>query len=468
MLLPEIKEREYRFKLALRMGLPIFGLALALIISTFTTTQNSLQPSFYFTSILLLVFSIYFIFFLIYKGFDEKITQNVTKTFTREYLYKFLKNEIKHKKEYTLILISIDNLNDINTRYGILNGDKILFEIVKYISSFFIEKKIRNFPMGHIKGGDFVIGVEGKKEDYIALLELFYLKSNELKIDDIEVNISGAITDTKFSNELEYMIENLFELQQEQKNKRTKRNIEEINTNKLETYVVKAIKSQSIVISTQNVYENNIVKIKECFIKLKSEDGKILYPKSYMKIINRLGLTAQYDYMILQKSISNCTIDDNIMFSISISPSSLRNKDFLIKTKELLRENSSLARKIIFMLSETEYYSHIDKYNYNLKSLKKLGVKIAIDRLGSLHTSFLYLRDLDIDIIRFDSAYTKDSNKYRYKNILEGFNKMAHNNSIKTWIKMIESKEINDFVDGIGIDYVQGKELAKLEKIYED
>ena len=55
MLLPEIKEREYRFKLALRMGLPIFALTIAFISNTFITTYENLHPLFYIESIILLI-----------------------------------------------------------------------------------------------------------------------------------------------------------------------------------------------------------------------------------------------------------------------------------------------------------------------------------------------------------------------------------------------------------------------------
>jgi len=212
-MLPQIKEREYRFKLALRMGLPIFALILALIFHTLITNYTTLQTSFYIEAVLLLVVSVYFIFFLIHKGFDVKITDNVTKTFTREYLYQYLQKEIKNKKEYTLILISIDNLNDINNLYGIKNGDKVLKFVAEWITQYLKKEGIENYPIGHIKGGDFVIGLEGLKNKYNTILELLCLKSNELKIDDIEVNISGAITDTSYSKDLNYLIENLFEFQ---------------------------------------------------------------------------------------------------------------------------------------------------------------------------------------------------------------------------------------------------------------
>ncbi len=466
MLLPETKEREYRFKLALRMGLPIFGLTLALISSTFISTYESLQPSFYISSLIFLLFSIYFIFYLIYRGFDVRITDSVSKTFTRDYLYAYLEKEIKQKKEYSLVLITIDNLHDINTRYGIKNGDKVLYEVAQYVGEYFKKNNIKNFPMGHIKGGDFILGLENKKEKYNTILELFCLKSSEFKVDDIEVNISGAILDTDFSSNIDHMVEKLFE--QQQYNKKTSVVQEEMNPNELETYVIRAINAQSVVVLTQNVFEDGKAIIEECFVKLKSENSKILHPKSYMKIVNRLGLTAEYDFLALEKIISTCIDNANKMYSISISPSSLRNSSFLSKIKELLNDNPEAKGKIIFMLSEVEYYSHVQRYNATLQSIKKLGIKIAIDRLGSLHTSFLYLKDLEIDMVRFDSSYTKDINKARHRSILSGFNKMAHNCGVKTWMKMVENQEIKSFVEHSDIDYMQGNILAKLEKKYED
>lgn len=214
MLLPQTKEREYRFKLALRMGLPIFALILALISHTLIENYTTLQPFFYLESALLLLVSIYFIFYLIYSGFDVKITDNVTKTFTREYLFTYLQKELQHHNEYTFLLITIDNLSDINTLYGMKNGDKVLEKMVEWLSQYFTNEKLQNYPIGHIKGGDFIIAFKGTKNEYNSLLELLCLKSQELKIDDIEVKISGALIDTSYSKELPYIVEKLFELQE--------------------------------------------------------------------------------------------------------------------------------------------------------------------------------------------------------------------------------------------------------------
>ncbi|WP_321779580.1 GGDEF domain-containing protein [Sulfurimonas sp.] len=468
MLLPQTKEREYRFRLALRMGLPIFAMVILLFTTTFLTNDESLNTAFYIESILLIAFSIYFIFYIIYNSFDIRITESVTKTFTREYLFGYLRREIKKNDDYTLLLISIDNLHDINDRYGIKNGDRVLKDIARWIGKYLQAKELENFPMGHIKGGDFVIGLRGKSIKHFTMLELFCLKSDDFKVDDIEVKISASITDTLYSRRLDFLIENLFEQQLANKEQKLlKENTQEIDPNKVESFVVNALKNRHFVMMTQDIYENEKSNIKECFVKLKTPDKKIIHQKTYMKILDKLGLMASFDLMILEENISRCEESSDDIFALNISPTSLRNPKFIYKARELISLNKKIKNKIIFLLNESHYYSQTTRYNTTLKSFRDLGVKIAVDRLGAIHTSFLYLRDLDIDIVRFDSFYTKEIKDEKYRSTIDGFSLMARERGIKTWVKMIETQEVNEIVKELKIDYTQGIYLAPMIKKYE-
>jgi len=461
MLLPQTKEREYRFKLALRMGLPIFALIIALVSHTLIDNYTTLNTSFYIESLILLVFGIYFILYLIYNGFNVKIADDVSKTFTREYLFNYLEGELKKEGDYTLILISIDNLNDINRLYSIKNGDKVLRAVGEWIGSYLQEKKLEDFPLGHVKGGDFIVGLRGSAKEFTTLLELMCLKSNEFSIDDIEVKISAAISDTNYSKELDYIVENLFEIQEQRKGSRTILKDEVLSPSELEASVINAINNRRLNIMTQDVYSEDSVAFKECFIKLRDENNKVLYTKSYMKILNRLGLSVEYDLMVLEELILK-TKERKEIYALNISPSSLRNEKFLHRSKELLKETSI---RVMFVLSELEYFSHTSRYNSILNSLKHTGVLIAIDRVGSIHSSFLYLRELDIDVIRFGTYYSNFERLEANFSIVKGFRIMAEERGIKTWIKNIDNKDTLSLTKKLHIDYLQGKELSELTPI---
>lgn len=464
MLLPQTKEREYRFRLALRMVLPIFTLISTLFFHTFLTSQDTLSTSFYIEILLVLFFSIYFIFYLIYKGFDIKITDHISNAFTREYIYKYLKKEIKKNNEYTLILISIDNLYEINNKYGIKNGDKVLSEIVLWIAKYLKTKNIENFPIGRIKGGDFVIGLSGDKDQYKTIMELMHLKSEEFKVDEIEIQISLAINDIKFSKNIDFLIENLFELQIKNIESKLFTNLEdEINPSDLEYFVINAIKNRDLNIFMQDVFEGDKKVFKECFIKLNSPDGKLLHQKNYMKILDKLRLMNEHDIIVLEKIVEICKKTDDEKFVIPLAATSIRNPIIFGRIKEIIYKNRCVKDRIIILFSENEYFPKIDKFNEYLEELKDFGILIAVDRLGSLHTSFLYLRDLNVDIVRFDSYYSKKISEKRYENVLSGFNTMAQKKGVKTWMKMIEDENTKKVAQEIGVNYLQGKYLAPLK-----
>ncbi len=466
MLLPEKKEREYRFGLALRMGLPIFGLILVLVFTTLISHHETLTPAFYIESLLLLVVSVYFILYLIYKGFDVSITDPVSKTFTREYLHDYLKKQIQKEERYTLILFSVDNITDINSEFGIKNGDKVLRYVSRWIAEYVQNEEGRDdFPMGRIKGGDFIIGLPGSANEHKILVELLCLKSDDLKIDNMEIKISSAITDTTLSKNIDHLLDTLFEQQETNRYKKDIK-LENIDPNELESLVIEAIENGSVSIASQSVFNAaGEREFGELFVRLKMKTGRYIYQKKYKKVINKLGLTLEFDMLTLKKVLQHIDKFEENRVALRVNTSSLRNPLFFEKLEELLHKRPGLGSRLIFCFSENEYFYKTEKFNRLLQSYRDLGVNFALDHLGLLHTSFLYLRDLKIDIVRIDGSYTKDHYLEEFEEIVRGFVYMAHAKGVKSWVKMIEDESQFELAKKLGVDYFQGKYLSQLKEI---
>jgi len=456
MILPQKIEREYRFRLALRMGLPIFGILLILLLSSVYNNFDALSLEIFFELVLLFMFSVYFFLYLIYKGFDKKITDEITKTFSREYLYNYLQKEINKNEVYTLLLISIDNLSDINNRYGLKNGDKVLYKIGQWIVEYLRSKDLDNFPIGHIKGGDFIIGLKGYESEYKTLIDLLCIKSDELKIDNIEIKLSGALVDTTLTKNLEHLIDTLFERINKNNCKYSFKS-DDISPNELESTVIDSIRDKNIVIFSQNVYNRDFeVEFQELFVRLKTRDEKIIHPQKFLKVINKLGLTLEFDIVVLEKALEYVK-QNKQKVAISISATSLRENKFFSKLKHFQNVYDYDKGNLILLFSENEYYSKIEKFNNILKTFKEKGVEIAVDKLGFLHSSFLYLKDLDIDIVRYDRDLSKNKNIFKYNGVIQGLDIIAKNRGIKSWIKLIETQEQFKQAKAIGCNYLQGK-----------
>jgi len=456
MLLPEKKERENRFKLALRMGLPIFFLGLLSIFSFINQPAEHITSSFYIGATLILAIMIYFFLYMIYRGFDERITDPITHTFTREYLYKLLKKEIQ-KEDYSIILISIDNLHTINEVYGIKNGDNVLYSIVKEISTFLSSKGINDFPLGHIKGGDFLIGLSGEKSEYISIIDLMCLKFSTCNLYGIEVQIIASIVDNNFSKNLDYLIDHLFE--QQILNKSSKNIFKEddiIDPNDVQISIIDAIKNSNFKIYSQNVYDKDgNIFLEDLSIKLQIEN-KIIHQNTFIPVVNRLGLSKEFDLVLLDKVAKMASTNERI-YSICVSPTTLREPSFVSHMKNLLGTYISIQNKIVLLISEIDYYNNILRYNQTIQNLRTMGVYIAIDRFGEYHSSFLYFREIEVDMIRFDSRYTKNLSSMRYRDIVKGLHESINDLHSKSWIKMIEDEDTYKVSNEIGIDLLQGR-----------
>jgi len=262
---------------------------------------------------------------------------------------------------------------------------------------------------------------------------------------------------------LDYLIDNLFENQEANRYKKHDE-LEMMDPSEVELLVVDAIENSSLSIASQKVYDINKNEVlEELFVRIKAKNGKYIHQKKYMKVINKLGLTLEFEKMLVKKVFSNLDKLNAKQVVLSISASSLRDLSFFKLLKHLL-EDKSKQNRVCFIFCENELYSKVEKFNNYLKSYRELGLSIAIDRVGDLHSSFVYLRELDIDMIRFDSSCTKKEKIFKSKICIEGLSYIAKAKGAKVWVKMIEEEKQFEVAKEMQIDYIQGKLFSQLRE----
>jgi len=465
MLYPEQKERENRFKLALRMGLPVFALAVITVTSVLMRYFNHIPTVFVIVAFSLLGIMVYYLFYLIYQGFNERITDPITHTFTRQYFVETLRSQIG-KKPYTFILMSIENLDDINRRYGFNNGDRVLYDIAMRLAEYFDEKGLHHVPIAHFKGGDFLIALEGNVQKYLPIMDLMCIKFKQYSLDEIEIELFGSILDsTKFDN-IDQIVERLFELQNEKRITQHERD-EEIDPGTIEHLVLTAIEERSFSYRYQAVYDvdGNAV-LHEMTVKLISKEGKLVHQKRFMPVVHRLGLLRRYDEIQVEAAVE-AVRNFNGKVAIDVSASTLRNPRFFDFVLMLVSNDGTLREKLVFVFSESNYYHQSAQFNTRLQAFRRAGICIALDRLGGVHASLRYLQDLDIDIVRFEGYFGKEIESAKVHAVVQGLHDTIRALGVRSWIKMIENESQYLAVKALGIDLIQGKYLSPIGELKE-
>lgn len=96
--------------------------------------------------------------------------------------------------------------------------------------------------------------------------------------------------------------------------------------------------------------------------------------------------------------------------SINISPVLLRDTAFPEKLMEVLSESGFPPARLEIQITAEALVTDIDGAQNILTSLKKLGVKIALDDFGSGYSSIQQLRKLPLDILNIERSFAQSMN----------------------------------------------------------
>jgi diguanylate cyclase (GGDEF)-like protein len=454
----EKKERSHRFVLALRMGLPIFLMSVIALYALFSQTSSTVD-SLIVLALLLFAMAVYFLFFLINQSSYEHITEPITHTFTPEYFFKHF-HSFGKRKTVTIVMISIDNLLGINERYGVKNGDEVLKNAAMQINEFFTSKEIKILPLCRFKGGDFILLLTGEKEANTALVELFLAKHQETLINEIEVKLSAVLLDTKLIKQPKEIITRLYELQYANKEKKAFTDSDDIIPHELEEAVLEALKSQRYSIALQTVCCDKTPMIETSF-KLINENGGLIHQSRFIPFLNRIGKIREYKSNTLKLAVKLAS-ENGGRYVVTVSPVTLRNGLFFQFALELLQRYPQAKDKIIIMFDEKEYCHQVKRFKEQIAQYRAVGYKIALDKYGMNHTTMMYLKELDVDYVRFDSLYTRHIKEEKYQNIIQGLNITAHLCGAATWMNMIEDEESDKVIQALKINYRQGNFHGKI------
>jgi EAL domain-containing protein (putative c-di-GMP-specific phosphodiesterase class I) len=471
MLLSELEERGRRFKLALRTGLPILLLVGLIVYAAFLkddairfSTENAVLLG------AIIFITIYFIYFLLEQDAQETLLDHQTHGFNQKAFKKKLESSSSSK---TIALLLLNNLSSINENYGTQEANKLLFCTTKRLNQSLKEDGLESAIIGRRYGAEFLIAINGKKEELRRALDLFV--ANNHTINNIDTEYKFSLT-TYGNEELEEAIVHLrdelltsTEMKQDSREKKNQE-IQGISEKlQIEKEIRLAIQEKRFFFSfrpLQNIKTGQI-DIYEIAVKLKQDNGNDILPRTFLPIINRLGLGRTYDFAIVEHLVALLPLlDKNISLTFNLSPFSLRNREFQEKLFALLDQSNIDNSRLIIELYERKTHHDLSNYFQTLNHMRAKGLRITIDNFGSSNASMEYMKHFHFDMVQFDRDYvSKLDDKITYE-MLHSLIKMSKNLNITTIAKWVDKESQKTKLKTLGVDYIQGFGVGKpiLEK----
>ncbi len=147
--------------------------------------------------------------------------------------------------------------------------------------------------------------------------------------------------------------------------------------------------------------------------------------------------------------------------ALNLSAQQLAHPDLSERIKTTLEHYDIPPHFLELELTETTAMLNVEASVMQLKSLRNLGLEIAIDDFGVAYSSLAYLKVLPIDTIKIDRSFisgiTADPfDAPRDANIIRAITSMAQSLSLYVVAEGVETEEQYRFLQFLGCHFVQG------------
>lgn len=230
---------------------------------------------------------------------------------------------------------------------------------------------------------------------------------------------------------------------------------------KIENELQKAVMNHHLFVYYQPKY-HSLFKVctgAEALLRWKHPEEGFIPPNKFIPIAEESGLIYTIEKFVIQQVVENlCYWKKEGLktrrISINVSQYTLKQKSFIPFVKELLQKYGVSGKLLELEITERMIMEDDANANQSLRCLRNMGIEISIDDFGTGYSSLSYLSRFNIDRLKIDQSFMKDSREN--KNILNTIVNLAKNLDLKLIAEGVETNEQVILLQELGCFEIQG------------
>ncbi len=207
----------------------------------------------------------------------------------------------------------------------------------------------------------------------------------------------------------------------------------------------------------------------ELLLRMKDNNGNLIAPGSFLPAAERYGLMPTLDHWVVGKAIDtlaeawkNDPSFSISTFGINISGAVLSDNSLLKHVKQALDAHGLPPSLLCFEITETVAIANFSHANRFVNELKEMGCRFALDDFGSGFASFSYLKTLPVDYLKIDGSFVRHLTENPVdQTMVEVINQLGHVMGLETIAEFVETQDVLDVLQTLGVDYAQGYYIGK-------
>ena len=197
----------------------------------------------------------------------------------------------------------------------------------------------------------------------------------------------------------------------------------------------------------------------EALIRLRDRDGDLVPPMSFLPAAERYNLMSRIDEWVVGRVLEQLRGNGHLegRIAINLSGQSIGDPACVHRLLAAIEASGVRPDHLCFELTETTAIANMETARQFMNKARDLGCLIALDDFGSGLSSFAYIKNLPVDIIKIDGQFVRQILEDETSRVMvEAVQGIARALGLKTIAEFVENEAIAQALLEIGIDMGQG------------
>jgi len=209
----------------------------------------------------------------------------------------------------------------------------------------------------------------------------------------------------------------------------------------------------------------------ELLLRLREEDGTIVPPGTFLPAAERYGLMPTLDRWVIRHALANfprlhAEGQRPDCVAINLSGASIEDDDLADFILACIEDYGVSPDKLCFEITETVAVRSLLKVVGVIQRLRRAGCRIALDDFGAGMSSFGYLKNLPVDLIKIDGSFIRDlESEPMSRTIVSAIAQIGHQLGLKVVAEWVGDRRTADLLHTLGVDCGQGFGLHRPERV---
>ncbi|CAN1530151.1 COG5001 Predicted signal transduction protein containing a membrane domain, an EAL and a GGDEF domain [Rhabdaerophilaceae bacterium] len=377
----------------------------------------------------------------------------------------------KDSRGLVLLMIAVDDLAELNKKYGYHIGDEVIAAVVRRLRSLIRRRDVLGRYATN-KIGIILAPSLAEHMEFVANRIASAIRSAPIETSAGPISASVHLGGVAVPRDAKTAIEALHGCEEALTDAKDRldapfhaftsdpamRTLRSSNRESTDA-VLSALNDRRIELAFQPIVQSATGKVAmfESLVRMVSPEGELIGAGSIVPVAERLGFLHLIDHRVMELALQTLRECPDLRLTVNVGVDTALHADWMAAFRAHLSIDTTVASRLVVEITETSLIDDLKAAQSLIEAIKDCGARVAIDDFGAGHTSFRNMRMLPIDILKIDGTFIKnlarsEDDRFFVQTLLQ----LARHLRIETVAEWVQDEETAQLLTSWRVEYLQG------------